>query len=248
MTAAPIRPKGGSLPAGASTSDATSAADAPREDNEELRRGLIRTARAMNAARINVNTSGNVSARCVRGTRQGFVVTPTALSYRRMRTEDLVFVDEQGAAIGQRAPSSEWRFHRDIYRSRPEFHAIVHTHSPAATALACQHLGLPAFHYMVAVGGGRDIRCSKYATFGSQELSDCALEALEGRRACLLAHHGVIACGTDLERALALAIEVEQLARIYLSARLLGEPPTLSSEEMSRVIEKFGTYEPPPAP
>jgi len=219
----------------------------PCEDSEELRKALIRTARAMNAARINVNTAGNVSARCMRGARPGFLVTPTALSYRRLRAEDLVFVDEHGAATGARAPSSEWRFHRDIYLRRPEFNAIVHTHSPSATALACQRLGIPAFHYMVAVAGGADIRCSGYATFGSQELSEEALIALEGRRACLLAHHGVIACDTDLERALVLAIEVEQLACIYLSARLLGEPPSLPPDEMARVLDKFATYGQPSA-
>lgn len=216
----------------------------PAEDGPDLREAVIGTARAMNAAGINVNKSGNVSARCTRGAQHGFVVTPTGVPYRDLGTEDIVFVAISGAAAGTQAPSSEWRFHRDIYASRPEFGAIVHTHSPQATALACHGRRLPAFHYMVAMAGGSDIRCAPYATFGTQELSDHALHALAGRRACLLAHHGVIACGESLDQALALAIEVEHLAGIYLAACALGEPPRLDAEEMQRVLERFSRYGP----
>ncbi|MCX8004124.1 MAG: class II aldolase/adducin family protein [Burkholderiaceae bacterium] len=220
------------------------------EDGPALRAQVIATARAMNAAGINVNKAGNVSARCVRGAREGLVITPTGVSYEALVPEDLVFIPLTAAAgedlpagtAGARAPSSEWRFHRDILRTRPEFNAIVHTHSPAATALACHGLGIPAFHYMVAVAGGADIRCATYATFGTQALSDAALAALAGRKACLLAHHGVIACERDLVRALALAVEVENLADVYLRARQLGEPPRLPEDEMARVLEKFATY------
>jgi len=213
------------------------------EDGPELRRAIIATALAMNTAGINVNKSGNVSARARRAERQGFVVTPTALPYRELEVGDLAFVTLGGAAHGPLEPSSEWRFHRDIYATRPEFLAIVHTHSPSATALACHGRGIPAFHYMVAVAGG-EIRCAPYATFGTQALSDHAVAALEDRSACLLAHHGVIACGGSLDGALALAIEVEQLARTYLSALTLGEPPRLDAAEMERVRERFRTYGP----
>jgi len=212
------------------------------EDSRALRAAVIETARGMNRAGINVNKSGNVSARCLRGA-EGFVITPTGVSYEALVPDDLVFVRlADGQASGTRTPSSEWRFHRDILSTRPEFSSIVHTHSPAATALASHGLGIPAFHYMVALAGGADIRCAPYATFGTQALSDHALEALHERKACLLAHHGVIACGPNLETALALAIEVENLARIYLHARTLGEPPQLDAAEMARVIAKFDTY------
>jgi L-fuculose-phosphate aldolase len=214
------------------------------EDGPELRQSIIATALAMNTAGINVNKSGNVSARAQRGPTQGFVVTPTALPYHGLAVGDLAFVTLGGAAHGEYEPSSEWRFHRDIYAARPEFAAIVHTHSPHATALACHGRSIPAFHYMVAMAGGADIRCAPYATFGTQALSDHAIAALEGRSACLLAHHGVIACGLALEQALALAIEVDQLARIYLAALAVGEPPRLDAAEMERVLERFRHYGP----
>ena len=216
----------------------------PAEDGPELRRALIDTARAMNDAGINVNKSGNVSARCTRGAQGGFIVTPTGVPYRELDLDDLVFVTLAGAAAGTQAPSSEWRFHRDIYAVRPELSAVVHTHSAHATALACHGRGLPAFHYMVALAGGADIRCAPYATFGTQELSDHAVDALAGRRACLLAHHGVVACGDTLDQALALAIEVEHLARTYLAACTLGEPPRLDAAEMERVLQRFESYGP----
>jgi L-fuculose-phosphate aldolase len=216
---------------------------APAEDSIELRLAVIGTARAMNAAGINVNKSGNVSARCTRGRQSGLVITPTGLDYERLEPPDLVFLRlDDGRASGGRAPSSEWRFHLDILRARPEFAAVVHTHSAAATALACHGRGLPSFHYMVAAGGGIDIRCAPYATFGTQALSDRALAALADRKACLLAHHGVIACESSLERALALAIEVEHLARMYLAACALGEPPQLPADEMQRVLARFERY------
>ena len=213
------------------------------EDSTELRRAVIDTAREMNESGINVNKAGNVSVRCARGRHAGVLITPTGLGYGKLQPADLVFLRlADGKATGGRAPSSEWRFHLDIHRARPELAAVVHTHSPSATALACHGRGIPPFHYMVAVAGGTDIRCAPYATFGTQELSDRALAALAGRKACLLAHHGVIACESSLPRALALAIEVEQLARIYLAACTLGEPPRLADDEMARVLAKFEHY------
>lgn len=224
----------------------SSTAKTTLEDAVALRRQVIDIARAMNAAGINVNKAGNVSVRCLRGDSEGLLITPTAVPYADLAPDDVVFVRlADGACVGRRAPSSEWRFHIDILRARAELNAIVHTHSPAATALACHGLGLPPFHYMVAAAGGTDIRCAPYATFGTQALSDHAVAALAGRRACLLAHHGVIACGATLADAFALAAEVEHLARIYLQARTLGEPPRLSGEEMARVLEKFATYRQP---
>jgi L-fuculose-phosphate aldolase len=218
------------------------------EDSNALRRAVIDTARAMNEAGINVNKAGNVSVRCMRGRHAGLLITPTGLGYVKLQPDDLVFVRlADGKATGGRAPSSEWRFHLDIHRTRPELVAIVHTHSPSATALACHGRGIPPFHYMVAAAGGADIRCAPYATFGTQELSDRALAALAGRRACLLAHHGVIACEASLPQALALAIEVEHLARMYLAACALGEPPRLADDEMARVLAAFEHYGQPGA-
>lgn len=216
------------------------------DDSPDLRRAVIATAMAMNAAGINVNKSGNVSVRCARGARSGYLLTPSGIPYDRLAADDLVFVDPSGEVTGTLAPSSEWRFHSTIYAARDDIGAIVHTHSAHATALACQGLGIPAFHYMVAAAGGVDIRCADYATFGTQELADRALAALEGRRACLLAHHGVIACGPGLDQALALAIEVENLARTYVVVRSLGEPRLLGSDEMARVLARFEDYGQPP--
>jgi L-fuculose-phosphate aldolase len=203
-----------------------------------LRASIVATAREMNALGINRGKSGNVSAR----TDDGFLITPSALPYARMEPEDIVALAHDGSATGRRIPSSEWRFHRDIYATRPEVAAIVHAHSPFATTLACLDRGIPAFHYMIAVGGGNDIRCAPYATFGTQELSDRAVRALEGRTACLLAHHGMIAIGASLEAALALTVEVEALAEMYWRALLIGEPTLLDGEEMEIVLERFARY------
>jgi len=159
-----------------------------------------------------------------------------------MRPEDIVAMTQDGASRGSRLPSSEWRFHRDIYAARAEVGAVVHAHSPFATALACLGRNIPAFHYMIAVAGGSDIRCAPYATFGTQELSDGALRALEGRKACLLANHGMIAAGGTLADALALAVEVEGLAEQYCRALQIGEPRVLPDLEMAVVLEKFRTY------
>jgi L-fuculose-phosphate aldolase len=203
-----------------------------------LRAAIIATAIQMNDRRINSGKSGNVSAR----TETGFLITPTGLPYESMRPEDIVPVTLGGVATGPRLPSSEWRFHRDIYVDRPDAGAIVHAHSPFATTLACLGRGIPAFHYMVAIAGGKDIRCAPYATFGTQELSNGALVALSGRRACLLANHGMIAVDASLEAALTLAIEVEALAEQYWRALQIGAPNLLSDPEMDIVLDKFRSY------
>lgn len=215
---------------------------AARDAGELLRERVIATALGMNAAGINRAKAGNVSARWRAGGFDGFLITPTGVAYDRLSPDDIVAVARDGEARGRLAPSSEWRFHRDVYAARPDAHAIVHTHAPFCTTLACLGRGIPAFHYMVAVAGGRDIRCAPYATFGSQELADAAVAALAGRRACLLANHGMIAIGADLDRALGLAIEVESLAETYWRAMQIGEPVLLDDDEMDRVLARFATY------
>lgn len=202
---------------------------------------VVATARRMNALGINRGKSGNVSAR-IDG---GFLITPSALPYDETNAGDVVAVDLDGNATGRRRPSSEWRFHRDIYGARAEVAAIVHSHSPFATALACLDRDIPAFHYMVAVAGGSDIRCAPYATFGTQRLSDHAVAALAGRNACLLSHHGMIALGASLESALALAVEVETLAEMYCRALSIGAPTLLREEEMRAIVDKFAAYNRP---
>jgi L-fuculose-phosphate aldolase len=207
-----------------------------------LRNAVVATALAMNAAGINRGKSGNVSARLRNDAFDGFIITPSGLAYERTTASDIVAMTLDGESLGTRVPSSEWRFHRDIYRARGEIGAIVHTHAPFATTLACLGRGIPAFHYMIAVAGGTDIRCAPYATFGTQALSDHAVAALQDRRACLLAHHGMLALGSDLDAALALAVEVETLAEMYWRALQLGEPARLSDQEMSVVLAKFANY------
>lgn len=204
-----------------------------------LQEAVISTCRELTRLGLTPGKSGNVSVR--RGARQ-FFVSPTGMSYDTLEAEDIPLLGLDGRWFGRRAPSSEWRFHRDIYRSRPDVGAIVHTHSTHATALACTARGIPPFHYMVAVAGGTDIRCAPYHSFGTQALSDAAVAALQDRKACLLANHGVIAVGADLPAALALAGEIETLAAQYGAALALGEVRILGEAEMRTVLDKFRTY------
>lgn len=199
---------------------------------------LVTAARRMSELGLAHGKSGNLSAR----TPSGFLVTPSGKAYASMAPGDMVSVDGDGEAHGAHKPSSEWRIHRDIYARHAEAAAVVHTHSFYATTLACLRRPIPAFHYEVAFAGGSDIRCSEYATFGTQELSDRALEALQGRKACLLANHGVVALGASLDEALGLAEKVEALARIYWQALQVGEPALLDAAEMARVAAKLSTY------
>jgi L-fuculose-phosphate aldolase len=212
-------------------------------DRPALRRAIIAAARRMNGLGLNQGTSGNLSAR-VEG---GLLITPSGLPYERTLPTDLVRLDHDGTPQGRRAPSSEWRFHLAILKARPEIGAVLHAHSMFATTLACLGRGIPAFHYMVAVAGGADIRCAPYATFGTEALSDHALAALEGRRACLLANHGMICLGASPDDALRLAVEVETLAAMYWRALQLGRPRLLGKAEMARVLEKFSGYGKPQA-
>jgi len=199
---------------------------------------VLATARAMNAEGINRGSAGNVSVR----RRDGFLITPTGMAYAVCQADDVVFVGLDGRVEGHRRPSSEWRFHRDIYQARPEAGAVIHAHSPFATTLACQGCDIPPFHYMIARFGGRDVRCAGYATFGSQELSDAVLVALADRRGCLMAHHGMVVFGDDLDKALALAIELEALCEQYWRVLQMGEPRLLPDDEMARVLDAFEDY------
>ncbi|MFM7334169.1 MAG: class II aldolase/adducin family protein [Tabrizicola sp.] len=203
-------------------------------DTPALRQAMIDTCRAMETKGLNQGTAGNLSVRV----EEGFLVTPSSLSYDVMQPDDIVAMGWDGTYVGRR-PSSEWRFHRDILKARPDVNVVLHCHSLYATSVACHHRTIPAFHYMVGVMGGTTLRCARYATFGTQALSDAAIEALVDRKACLLGQHGQISLGTSLEAALWMAVEVETLARMYIQACALGEPPVLSDEEMERVIAQM---------
>jgi L-fuculose-phosphate aldolase len=204
-------------------------------DDNSLREDMVAVCRRMNASGINQGTAGNVSVR----NPKGFLVTPTSLPYDMMRPNDLVQMYFDGSYEGERRPSSEWRFHRDILASRQDIDCVLHCHSVYATTLAVHHKTIPSFHYMTGVAGGTTIRCARYATFGTQALSDAAIEALQDRLACLLGQHGQISLGKTPAAALALAIEVETLSRLYVQALTLGEPPILDDEEMARVIQQM---------
>jgi L-fuculose-phosphate aldolase len=208
--------------------------------NEEiaLRAELIDSCRSMNRLGINKGTAGNISVR--HG--DGFLISPTGIPYDKLVPEQVVAMNWDGSFSGDVAPSSEWRFHRDILHARPDLNAIVHTHSTHATALAIMGKEIPAIHYGIAGAGGGTIRCAPYELFGTQALADRIIEALEGRRACLLAHHGMIAAHVSIARALALAVTVEELAQLYLLCLPLGEPPILSEEQIAEVLVKYKTY------
>jgi L-fuculose-phosphate aldolase len=209
-----------------------------------IRQEIIETARRMQACGLNQGTSGNLSVRL----EDRLLITPTGMQYDRMRDEDVVELMFDGRVVGSGMPSSEWRIHRDILASRRDADVVLHAHPMFATALACLRRPIPAFHYMVAVAGGDSIRCAPYARFGTQPLSDMALAALQDRRACLMANHGILVLGDSLEKALALAIEVETLAGQYLRTLEVGEPVLLTSAEMNEVLTAFKTYGQPQKP
>ena len=199
---------------------------------------MVAGSRALSAQGLNRGSSGNISVRLA----TSFLVTPSGVPAEELVPEAMVEMDFSGSVLGVGRPSSEWRFHRDILLVRGEVNAVVHTHSRYATTLACLRREIPAFHYMIAVAGGDTIRCAPFALFGTQELSDLALQALHQRKACLLGNHGLIALGSDLGAALALAIEVEELCAQYWSALQIGEPTILNGGQMREVLEKFKGY------
>lgn len=202
------------------------------------REDLLNSTLALQALGLNQGTSGNASVR--HG--DNFLITPSGMPIGDMSTSSMVEMNMLGEAICTGKPSSEWRFHRDIYQAKPEVGAVIHTHSMFATTLACLRKDIPPFHYMIAVVGGDTIRCSDYALFGTQRLSDNAIEALKDRRACLLANHGMIAVGKSLQQALDVALEVETLCEQYWRALQIGKPSILSAEEMRAVFDQFKDY------
>jgi L-fuculose-phosphate aldolase len=210
----------------------------PPTKDREKRQSIIDACLRMNVLGINQGTSGNISLR--HG--DGMLVTPTSTPYEAMKPEQIVYMHLDGNHDPAQRPSSEWRFHRDILKARPEVQAIVHAHPPYSTMLAIMGMEIPPVHYMVAIAGGDTIRCAPYATFGTQELSEHAVRALEGRMACLLAHHGMIAVGPSLPKAMWLAVEVETLARQYHGCLQIGTPPLLSKEEIEKVRVRMAGY------
>lgn len=203
------------------------------------REALVAAGHRLVAMGLSAGSSGNLSLR----TGNGLLITPTGIPYEAIGPGDIVPLLQDGTpAPGAGSPSSEWRIHRDIYAARPDAAAVVHAHPPHATAIACLRRDIPAAHYMVAVAGGASIRCAEYATFGTAELSANTLAALVGRRACLLANHGIVTLGSDLTRALSLADDVERLAEVYGLALAAGTPVILDEAEMSRVVKLFRSY------
>lgn len=208
------------------------------DEERALRTELIEACRSMNRLGINKGTAGNISVR--HG--DGFLISPTGIAYDKLTPEHVVAMNWDATFAGDVLPSSEWRFHRDILQARPDLNAVVHTHSTNATAVSILGHEIPAIHYSIAAAGGGTIPCAPYEIFGSQELADAVVRALEGRRACLLAHHGVIAAHVSIARALALAVTVEELATLYLQCLPMGDPPVLSEAQIADVMVKFKTY------
>jgi L-fuculose-phosphate aldolase len=210
----------------------------PAMSDRAKRQSIIDACLRMNSLGINQGTSGNISLRH----EDGLLITPTGTPYETMQPEQIVFVRLDGSVESNQRPSSEWRFHRDIIKARPEVNTVVHAHPPYSTILAIMGMAIPAVHYMIACAGGDTIRCAPYATFGTEELSQHAVAALEDRSACLLAHHGMIAVGSSLDRAMWLAVEVETLARQYHGCLQIGTPPLLPSAEIENVKGRMGGY------
>ncbi len=200
---------------------------------------IIKYANMLNSEKLSTLRSGNVSLRY----KNGFLITPSGVKYSLLKVDDIVFVSLDGKFDETKnKPSSEWRFHKDIYSSNNEANAIVHAHSTHATAVSAHNKDVPAFHYMVALAGGNDLKCAKYATFGTQELSDNIINALKNRKACLMSNHGQVAFGDNLEQAFELAQEVENICHQYINAIKIGEPKILSSSEMDVILEKVKNY------
>src|SRR6267154_3087705 len=212
----------------------------PTTKDREKRQSIIDACRSMNALGINQGTSGNISLRHD----DGLLITPTSVPYEAMQPEQIVFMGLDGSHDPSRRPSSEWRFHLDILRARPEVNAVVHAHPPYSTILAIMNLEIPPIHYMIACAGGDTIRVAPYATFGTQELSQHAVRALEGRLACLLEHHGMIAIGPSLSKAMWIGVEVETLARQYHGCLQIGKPRLLSKKEIKNVLGRIAGYGP----
>jgi L-fuculose-phosphate aldolase len=210
----------------------------PTFDEIDLRRQLIAALQRLDALGLNRGSTGNLSHRVG----DGMLITPTGMGAAELGPEDLVWLGFDGRRRGAWQPSSEWHFHQALYQARPELNAVVHTHPTHATALACLRRPLPAFHYMVAVAGGHDVRCAPYRLFGTPELSAAVVQAMDRRKACLLATHGLLSAGATLREAMKVTVEIESLCDSYLRALAVGEPVLLSEAEMAAVIERFRSY------
>ena len=210
--------------------------------NFEKRKEVIKYSIKLNTTNLSPLRSGNISIRSIENSVEGFLITPSGKKYDTLKEEDIVFVSSDGNHDTNLKPSSEWRFHKDIYLKKPDAKAIVHAHSPHATAVSAHGKDIPAFHYMIALAGGDSIKCAKYATFGTQELSDNIINALEDRKACLMSNHGQVAFGENLESAFELAEELENICHQYINTIKLGEPKILSSSEMDVILEKVKNY------
>ena len=210
--------------------------------NLEKRKEVIKYSIKLNTTNLSPLRSGNISVRSEEDGIQGFLITPSGKKYDSLKEDDIVFVSNDGNHDTNLKPSSEWRFHKDIYLKKPDAKAIVHAHSPHATAVSAHGKDIPAFHYMIALAGGDSIKCAKYATFGTQELSNNIIDALENRKACLMSNHGQVAFGENLESAFELAEELENICHQYINTIKLGEPKILSSSEMDVILEKVKNY------
>ena len=207
------------------------------------REEIIKFAQKLNITNLSPLRSGNISVRANNKGIEGFYITPSGVKYETLNEKDIVFVNKNGDYDEKKLePSSEWRFHKDIYLKKADAKAVVHAHSPHATAVSAHNKDIPAFHYMIALAGGDNIKCASYATFGTQELSDNIIEALENRKACLMSNHGQVAYGDNLNSAFELAEEVENICHQYINAIRLGEPKILSSSEMDVILEKVKNY------
>ncbi|MDA9598798.1 class II aldolase/adducin family protein [Candidatus Pelagibacter sp.] len=213
--------------------------------NLDQRNKIIEYSLKLNSTNLSPLRSGNISLRAKEDNKDGYLITPSGKKYESLKPEEIVFMsmdDEEEKNDSVNKPSSEWRFHRDIYLNKNEAQAIVHAHSPHATAVSSHRKSIPPFHYMIALAGGEDIKCAEYATFGTEELSSNVIEALEKRSACLMSNHGQVAFGKNLEDAFELAQEIENICHQYTIALKLGKPKILSFEEMKKVLDKAKNY------
>ena len=209
----------------------------------KLRFALIKYAKKLNTTNLSALRSGNISVRAKEKKIDGFYITPSGMKYSSLKSKDIVFVSLKGRFDKKKGiPSSEWRFHQDIYVNKKEAKAIVHAHSTCATAVSTHQRSVPAFHYMIGIAGGEDIKCTKYATFGTRKLSNNILSALKNRSACLIGNHGQIAFGGNLDKAFELAQEVENICNQYINALRIGIPKILSKKEMKIVLGKMKNY------
>ena len=212
--------------------------------NLDQRNQIIEYSLKLNSTNLSPLRSGNISLRGIEDDKEGYLITPSGKKYETLKPEDIVFMglNEEEENDASNKPSSEWRFHRDIYVNKKGAQAIVHAHSPHATAVSSHGKPIPPFHYMIALAGGDDIKCAEYATFGTEELSNNVIKALENRSACLMSNHGQVAFGKNLEDAFELAQEIENICHQYIIALRLGEPKILSFEEMKKVLDKAKNY------